>query len=154
MPRPDRGWESFTGTISPGVKRFLQQQADAWGVDPGTALDVLVWRRHLKPSNESLRDDEHPQEVLERSFAEEALEVLMDKRAVLLLEGKLNQDEAPGVTRRKVQALLRRWKKTRVIDQDFKTPVLEVMRELKKPPMVVCMVAVEMDWFEAGTEAQ
>jgi hypothetical protein len=154
MPRPDRGWEQFTGTISPGVKRFLQQQADTWGVDPGTALDVLVWRRHLNPSTDSLRDDKHSREVLERCFAEEALAVLQDDRAVLALEEKLNQGEATGVIRRKVQALLRRWKKTRLIDQDFKASVLQLMRERKKSPMILNMGAVYEDWFEAGTKAR
>jgi hypothetical protein len=133
---------------------FLQQQADAWGVDPGTALDVLIWRRYLKPTNDSLRDNEPSEEVLERYFAEDALEVLLDKQAVLLLEGKLSQGEAPGITRRKVQALLRRWQKIRRIDQDFKAPVLQVMREQKKTPMILSMVKVDMDWFEAQAKAR
>lgn len=148
MPRPDRGWVPFTGTVSSAVKDYLEMKADDWEVDSGIALDVIVWKSCFQPSREAWRDEEQPEEVLERSFGEDALEALQDKRTVSLLEERLFPDEAKGGKRRKTQALLNRWRKFRLIDQEYKSSVLEVMHAVGKKPSVEKWTAVDDDWFD------
>lgn len=148
MPRPYREWTTLNCTISPEVDQFLRQRAAELGIDTGTVLDVIVWRQHLQPSEDDLRSGKLPPEVIERCFAEEALALLEDERAVQVLDEVLDIEAAPSIRRRKVQALIRRWMKTREIPQEFKIPILEVMNQLGIVPVVLITGAVAEGWFE------
>lgn len=149
MPRPFREWTTLNCTISLEVDQFLRQRAGAMGIDTGTVLDVIVWRNHLQPSKEELRSGKLPPEVIERCFAEEALALLEDEQAVQVLDAVLDIEAAPSIRRRKVQALIRRWMKTREIPQEFKEVVRDTMNQLGLVPMVLVSGAVSDDWFES-----
>jgi hypothetical protein len=150
LSRPDREWKRFHGTISPTVKAFLESQAESWGVEVGTALDVIVWRNCLRPSFEDWeRPGKIPQDILERSFAEDALDALLDPVATRLLEEMLfrETDEAQGGRRRKTQVLLKRWRRFRRIDPLYKSDVLEVMHAMGKEPTIETMSTIDIhDW--------
>lgn len=150
MSRPDRKWERFHGTISPAVKNHLKAQARDWKVELGTALDVIVWRNCLCPSFEDWeRPGKIPQDTLERSFGEDALDALLDPQAIPLLEEVLfrDTDEAQGGRRRKTQVLLKRWRRFRRIDPLYKSDVLEVMHAMGKKPTIETMSTIDIhDW--------
>jgi len=148
MPRPYREWTTLNCTISPEVEQFLRQRAAALGIDTGTALDEIVWRNHLQPSEEELRSGKLSPEVIERCFAEEALALLEDEKAVQVLDEVLDLEAAPSIRRRKIQALIRRWMKTREIPQEFKEGVREMMNQLNLVPEVLKTGAVQDEWFE------
>lgn len=150
MPRPDREWKRFFGTISPAAKNYIQAQAQALDVELGTALDVVLWRNCLRPSDQDWKDPAKiRQETLERSFGEDALDALLDPRAIRLLEDKLFPPEKPlGGKQRETQALLKRWRRFRVIDPEHRVAVLEVMHALGKKPTVEEMNAVDADWYQ------
>jgi hypothetical protein len=149
MPRPDRKWQRFHGTISPAAKKYIKEQARDLKVELGTALDVVLWRNCLRPSDEALKPAAKPsQEILERSFGEDALDALLDPRAIRLLEDKLFPPEKPlGGKQRETQALLKRWRRFRVIDAQHKLAVREVMLLLGKIPTIEEKGAVDAEWF-------
>jgi hypothetical protein len=118
------------------------------GIDTGTVLDAIVWRNHLQPSEEELRGGKLSPEVIERCFAEEALALLEDEKAVQVLDEVLDFEAAPSIRRRKVQALIRRWMKTREISQEFKQAVQDMMNQLQVVPLVAKAGAVDEEWFE------
>lgn len=149
MPRPYREWTTLNCTISPEVDLFLRQQAAALGIDTGTVLDVIVWRQHLQPSEEELKGGKLPPEVIERCFAEEALALLEDEKAVQVLDEVLAIEAVPSIRHRKVQALIRRWMKTREIPQEYKEVVRDTMNQLGIVPGVLVSGAVSDDWFES-----
>lgn len=157
MPRPYREWTTLSCTISPEVDQFLRQQAAALGIDTGTVLDVIVWRNHLQPSRQALESRKLPPEVIERCFAEEVLALLEEEKTVQALDEALDEmlgiGLVPSIRRRKVQALIRRWMKTREIPQKFKQAVQDMMNHLQVVPLVVKAGAVDEDWF-AGNEAE
>lgn len=149
MPRPYREWTTLSCTISPDVDQFLRQRAAAMGIDTGTVLDVIVWRQHLQPTEEDLRNGKLPTEIIERCFAEEALALLEEEKAVQVLDEVMDLEAAPSIRRRKVQALIRRWMKTREIPQEFKEAIRDTMNQLGLAPMVLVSGAVSDDWFES-----
>lgn len=149
MPRPYREWTPLNCTISPEVDQFLRQQAAALGIDTGTVLDVIVWRHHLQPSIKTLKSGKLQPEVIERCFAEEALALLEDEKAVQVLDEVLAIEAVPSIRRRKVQALIRRWMKTREIPQEYKEVVRDTMNQLGIVPGVLVSGAVSDDWFES-----
>lgn len=149
MPRPFREWTTLNCTISPGVDQFLRHQAAAMGIDTGTVLDVLIWRSHLQPSREELESGKLSPEVLERCFAEEALTLLEDDKAIAALDEVLDFEGPQSVRRRKVRSHVRRWQKTRQIPQEFKFSVKEMMSLLEDVPLILKMDAVDEEWFDA-----
>jgi len=149
MPRPYREWTTLNCTISPEVDQFLRQRAAALGIDTGTVLDAIVWRHHLQPSRQALESGKLPPEVIERCFAEEALALLEEEKAVQVLDEVLDIEAAPSIRRRKVQSLVRRWMKTREIPQEFKQTVQEMMSQLETVPQILRSGAVDESWFEA-----
>lgn len=148
MPRPYREWTILNCTISPEVDQFLRQRAAALGIDTGTVLDGIVWRHHLQPSLQELKTGKLPPEVIERCFAEEALALLEEERAVQVLDEVLDIEAAPSIRRRKVQAIVRRWMKTREIPQEFKESVKEMMNQLEVVPSIIRTGAVDEEWFQ------
>lgn len=149
MPRPFREWTTLNCTISLEVDQFLRHQAAALGIDTGTVLDVLIWRNHLQPAREDLGSRRFPPEVLERCFAEEALALLEDDKAIEALDEVLDIEGPQSVRRRKVQSHVRRWQKTRQIPQEFKFSVKEMMSRLEVVPLILKMDAVDEAWFDA-----
>lgn len=148
MPRPYREWTTINCTISPEVDQFLRQRAALLSIDTGTVLDVIVWRQHLQPSKEDLRNGKLPTEVIERCFAEEALALLEEEKAVQVLDEVLDIEAAPSIRRRRIQALIRRWMKTREIPQEFKQAVQDMMNQLEVVPSIIKAGAVDEEWFE------
>jgi len=120
------------------------------GIDTGTVLDVLIWRSHLQPSREDLESGKVPPEVLERCFAEEALGLLEDDKAIAALDGVLDFEGPQSIRRRKVQSHVRRWQKTRQIPQEHKFAVKEMMSQLQVVPLIYRSGAVEEVWFETA----
>jgi HEAT repeat protein len=148
MPRPYREWTTLNCTISPEVDQFLRQQAATLGIDTGTVLDAIVWRNHLQPSEKELKGGKLPPEVIERCFAEEALALLEDEKAVQVLDDVLDSEAAPSLRRRRVLAQVRRWQKTRQIPQESKEAVRDLMNQLQVVPLVVKTGAVNDEWFD------
>lgn len=64
-----------------------------------------------------------------------------------MLDEVLDIEAAPSIRRRKVQALIRRWMKTREIPQESKQAVQDMMNQLQVVPRVIQSGAVDEDWF-------
>jgi len=153
MPRPSRSWVRKTYTVSPVVENVIRRYAAAQGIPEGTLVDSIVWRALVKPDETRLKVGGFTDEELERIFAEEVLEHLGDDRSIsslfdeITLEDK-NEVEIKGNARLcTIDAILKRWRTTRMIDKQYQVKAKEFLSNLGIIPKIFLQGLVDEEWF-------
>jgi len=139
MPRPSRSWVRKTYTVSPVVEQ---------GIDPGTVVDILCWNMFLKPDEARLKVGGFTNDELERIFAEEALDFFCEDEAVASLADNLTlvvEDEVANL--KAVKTLLRRWRKTRLIEAEHKEGVLGTFHDAGRVPCILECGSIGVNWL-------
>jgi hypothetical protein len=147
MARPSRSWVRKTYTVSPEVEKAIAIRAAKQGIPTGTVVDILVWNTLLKPDEDRLKKGDSSNDQLERIFAEEVLARLDCKGAVDALAESLDLDDDEKVNLRKVQALVGRWRTTRLIEKDHQEALLAALDDGKWLPSILRNDLVDGGWF-------
>jgi len=127
MARPSRSWVRKTYTISPEVEKAIAIRAAEQGIPPGTVVDIIVWNALVKPDVAQLKRGESSDEQLERIFAEDVLTHIGLKGGIDALADSMNLGDDERTNRRMVQALVSRWRTTRLIDKDHQEALLAAL---------------------------
>lgn len=150
MGRPTRSWIRKTYTVSEMVEKAIAMRAAESGIDPGTVVDILVWEALLKPDEARHKAGGFNADELERMFAEEALAHL-DEGAVEDLACYItlssNPDDDDG-NLRLVKRLVKRWRKTRLIEKDHQEAVFSVLNGRGFTPSLIEHRHVDLGWFQ------
>jgi len=153
--RPSRKWAKKTYTVSPLVETYIREKAYEWGLDPGTALDVLIWENELldhgmKPSKN------YSDEYLVRHFSEEVLlEVcprMLRVRPTSIytyLSRELKLPEGEEHTVREIDKVLNRWNKTRHVEAKYRDVLFKWLWTTSNSwkPTIYRLKVVTRDWF-------
>ena len=141
--------------MSPVVENAIRRCAAEQGIPEGTLVDSLVWKALVKPDEAKLKAGGFSQEELERIFAEEALELLdgeadLDDLASNITFKDENGFDLPDIANlRKVHALVKRWKITRLIEKDHQEAIVACLYGAALPSILENH-QVETEWFQPG----
>jgi len=148
MPRPTRSWVRKTYTVSPLVEQAIAFRAAEQGIDPGTVIDILVWNALVKPDEARLKQGGFTEEELERIFAEEVLDFLVGDEAIEALAEELTVvHEDDGANLKQVKNLVKRWRKTRQIETEYKESIHETYKNAGRSPSILECGCIKVDWL-------
>ncbi len=148
MARPARSWVRKTYTVSPEVEKAIAMRAAEQGIDPGTVVDILYWNTFLKPDEARLKAGGFSDDELERIFAEEALDFFSEDATVANLADNLTLvigDEAANL--KAVKTLLKRWRKTRLIEAEYKEGVFCTFQDGGRVPSILECGCIGVNWL-------